>query len=188
MHRTWLQSISFSIFLLQWNHVRALQRQNALLHMKPVTFTGHRQVLHSKSCFSSATLLWDHLRDLSSTSWTFNVCCTAFVFRICRSCLKHLIAACNALVLPHSAPWCLVSDILYCSTTSKLHIAEGHEKDMTIIAGALSATFCFSIKDFNLLTFTWDGCWSPCLKSNQINNWMKFDLQQAFVSYWRMIL
>ena len=51
MHRTWLQSISFSIFLLQWNHVRALQRQNALLHMKPVTFTGHRQVLHSKSCF-----------------------------------------------------------------------------------------------------------------------------------------
>ena len=112
MHRTWLQSISFSIFLLQWNHVRALQRQNALLHMKPVTFTGHRQVLHSKSCFSSATLLWDHLRDLSSTSWTFNVCCTAFVFRICRSCLKHLIAAMHLYChIVHPDALCLIFSI-----------------------------------------------------------------------------
>ena len=28
-----------------------------------------------------AFLRWDHLRDLSSTRWTFNVCCTSFVFR-----------------------------------------------------------------------------------------------------------
>ena len=104
MHRTWLQSISFSIFLLQWNHVRALQRQNALLHMKPVTFTGHRQVLHSKSCFSSATLLSSV--EITCVIWVqpagLSICValhlssSSGIFRkhfICRSCLKHLIAA-----------------------------------------------------------------------------------------------
>ena len=165
MHRTWLQSISFSIFLLQWNHVRALQRQNVLLHMKPVTLTCDRQFLHSKSCFSSATLLssveitcviWVQPAGLSMCV-ALHLSSSSGIFRkhfICRSCLKHLIAAMHLYChIVHPDALCLTFFIAV-PRTSKLHIAEGHEKDMTIIAGALSATFCFSIKDFNLLIFT----------------------------------